>query len=114
MNNLAQQPCEACTPDSPRATDAEISEYMQQLPKWRITEYEGIKHLERIFTFENFVQALAFANRIGDLAEEAGHHPAILIEWGKASVSWWTHSIGGLHRNDFIMAARTDRAYTAI
>ena len=113
MNNLAQQPCEACTSDSPRATDAEITTYMQQLPNWTITEHDGIKHLERTFTFENFVQALAFANRVGGLAEEAGHHPTILIEWGKASVSWWTHSIGGLHRNDFIMAARTDRAYTA-
>lgn len=114
MNNLAQQPCEACTPHSPRATDTEITAYMQQLPNWHITEHEGIKQLERTFTFENFVQALAFANRVGDLAEEAGHHPVILIEWGKASVSWWTHSIGGLHRNDFIMAARTDKAYTAL
>ena len=114
MNSLAQQSCEACTPDSPHATDAEISEYMQQLPEWRITEHDGVRHLERTFTFENFVQALAFANRVGKLAEEAGHHPAILIEWGKASVSWWTHSIGGLHRNDFIMAARTIEASTVL
>ena len=114
MNNLAQQSCEACTPDSLHATDAEIHEFMQHLPDWRITEHEGIKHLERTFTFENFVQALAFANRVGDLAEAAGHHPAILIEWGKASVSWWTHSISGLHRNDFIMAARTNEAYTVL
>ena len=114
MNNLARQSCEACTPDSPHATNSEITAYMQQLPGWTITEHEGIKHLERTFTFENFVQALAFANRVGDLAEEAGHHPAILIEWGKTSVSWWTHSIGGLHRNDFIMAARTDEVYVSL
>ena len=55
-----------------------------------------------------FAQALAVTNRVGEQAEEEGHHPALLTEWGKVTVSWWTHKIGGLHQNDFIMAARTD------
>jgi 4a-hydroxytetrahydrobiopterin dehydratase len=64
-----------------------------------------------VFTFGNFAQALDYTNRVGTLAEEAGHHPALLVEWGKVTVSWWTHKIKGLHRNDFIMAARSDEAY---
>jgi 4a-hydroxytetrahydrobiopterin dehydratase len=69
---------------------------------------EGIKSLERAFKFGDFAQALAFTNKVGEQAEEEGHHPALLTEWGKVTVSWWTHKIGGLHQNDFIMAARTD------
>ena len=68
-------------------------------------------HLERVFQFPDFAQALAFTNRVGALAEEEGHHPALLTEWGKVTVAWWTHAIGGLHRNDFIMAAKTDQIY---
>ena len=58
--------------------------------------------------FKNFEQALQFTNKLGTVAEQQNHHPAILTEWGKVTVSWWTHKIGGLHKNDFIMAARTD------
>lgn len=69
---------------------------------------DGISHLERTFRFKNFAQALAFTNRVGELAESEGHHPQLLTEWGKVKVSWWTHIIRGLHQNDFIMAAKTD------
>ncbi len=68
-------------------------------------ERDGIANLERVFRFRNFAEALAFTNRIGALAEEEGHHPAILTEWGRVTVSLWTHKIHGLHRNDFVMAA---------
>ena len=61
--------------------------------------------------FKNFVQALAFTHRVGELAEEQDHHPALLTEWGKVTVTWWTHAVKGLHRNDFIMAAKTDELY---
>jgi 4a-hydroxytetrahydrobiopterin dehydratase len=71
-------------------------------------ERKGTKRLERTFKFENFAQALSFTNKVGEQAEEEGHHPALLTEWGKVTVTWWTHKIGGLHRNDFIMAAKTD------
>jgi len=67
--------------------------------------------LEKAFQFKDFRQALAFTNRIAQLANEADHHPAILTEWGKVTVTWWTHKIKGLHKNDFIMAAKTEQAY---
>ncbi len=68
----------------------------------------GIARLERRYAFGNFLEALDFTNRVGREAQDEDHHPALLTEWGAVTVSWWTHNIGGLHRNDFIMAARTD------
>jgi 4a-hydroxytetrahydrobiopterin dehydratase len=61
--------------------------------------------------YKNFVEALHFTNKVGELAETEGHHPSLLTEWGKVTVTWWTHKINGLHRNDFIMAAKTDELY---
>ena len=100
--------CVACRKGEPIATDQEIIEYRQQVPTWEVVEVYGIKRLRRTVTFADFAEALAFTNRVGELAEAEGHHPALLTEWGKVTASWWTHKIGGLHRNDFIMAARTD------
>ena len=71
-------------------------------------EYDGVKRLERSYKFKDFAQALSWTNQVGQLAEAEGHHPALLTEWGKVSVTWWTHKIGGLHRNDFIMASKAD------
>ena len=79
-----------------------------QVPEWDLVEIDGVKRLRRVFTFDDFPQALAFTNAVGRIAEEEGHHPALLTEWGRTTVSWWTHKIRGLHRNDFIMAAKTD------
>ena len=109
MSTLAQQRCVACRKGEPSLTDAEIAELHPQLPEWQIVERDGIKRLERVFTFKNFAQALAFTNKVGEIAEAEGHHPALLTEWGKVTVTWWTHVIRGLHRNDFIMAAKTDQ-----
>jgi 4a-hydroxytetrahydrobiopterin dehydratase len=110
---LTTMKCEVCRTGAPKVTDAEIAQYHPQVPQWNIVERDGIAHLERVFTFKNFVEALAFTNKVGELAEEEGHHPALLTEWGKVTVAWWTHKIGGLHHNDFIMAAKTDQAYKA-
>jgi 4a-hydroxytetrahydrobiopterin dehydratase len=82
---------------------------MPQLLGWQITEVSGIERLEKSFPFKNFAQALHFTNQVGAVAEQANHHPAILTEWGRVTVSWWTHKIAGLHVNDFIMAAKTDQ-----
>ncbi|GIT24315.1 MAG: hypothetical protein CM1200mP41_03590 [Gammaproteobacteria bacterium] len=71
----------------------------------------GIEQISRIYAFDNFVDAIAFTNRIGDLAETEGHHPALLTEWGRVTVRWWTHKIRGLHRNDLIMGAKSDALY---
>ena len=111
MEELTQLKCTACRGGDPTLTDAEIAGLQPQVPEWRVIEVDGVKRLERVFTFNDFVAALAFTNMVGDLAEEEGHHPAILTEWGKVTVTWWTHKIKGLHRNDFIMAAKTDELY---
>jgi 4a-hydroxytetrahydrobiopterin dehydratase len=111
---LASMKCEACRADSPRATEAETAGYMAELPDWTIEQHDGVGRLTRIFKFKNFVDALAFTNRVGALAEEAGHHPLLTTEWGRVTVQWWTHKIKGLHVNDFIMAARTDEASSQV
>ena len=107
---LAAERCAACRPDSPQVGKPEAAALLASLPGWEIVVEDGIEQLAATFDFQNFVAALAFANRVGDLAEAADHHPVIVVEWGKASVRWWTHAIGGLHRNDFIMAARCSLA----
>jgi 4a-hydroxytetrahydrobiopterin dehydratase len=108
VSRLAGERCLACRPGAPPVTEAELRELAPQVAGWRIVEREGIRRLERAFTFPDFAAALSFTNRVGALAEEEGHHPAILTEWGRVTVTWWTHAIGGLHRNDFVMAAKTD------
>ena len=108
MRDLARMDCVPCRGGVPNLSEIEVRELQPLVPEWRVTEAEGVQHLERVFKFKNFAQALAFTNKVGEIAEAAGHHPAILTEWGKVTISWWTHAIQGLHRNDFIMAARTD------
>jgi 4a-hydroxytetrahydrobiopterin dehydratase len=105
---LASERCEACRADSPRVSDAESEELLAQLSGWSIVAEEGVPRLTRSFKFKDFVTALAFTNEVGRLAEEAQHHPRLVTEWGAVTVQWWTHSIRGLHRNDFILAARVD------
>ncbi len=106
--SLNTERCVACRADAPRVTDAEAAELRAQIPDWEIVEQNGIPALRRVYSFSDFAAALAFTNRVGALAEEEGHHPALLTEWGRVAVSWWTHKIRGLHRNDFVCAARTD------
>lgn len=108
MEPLLKEKCTACRRDSPRVTEAEIRELQPQIPEWKLVERDGIERLERVFPFANFAEALDFTNRVGALAEEEGHHPAILTEWGRVTVDLWTHKIRGLHRNDFIIAAKID------
>jgi len=108
MDDLKQFQCVACRGGEPTLTAEEISALHPQVPEWEVIEIDGILRLQRAFKFKNFVQALDFTNRVGVLAEEQGHHPALLTEWGRVTVSWWTHKIKGLHKNDFIMAAKTD------
>src|SRR5436190_15849427 len=108
METLSQMHCVACRRGAPTVTDAEIAELHPQIAEWEIVEVDGVQRLRRVFAFADFAEALEFTNRLGALADEEGHHPALLTEWGRTTVSWWTHKINGLHRNDFIMAAKTD------
>ena len=111
MNNLAVGKCVACRAGEPMLTDAEIENLLPQVHQWQVKEVDGVKRLEKVFKFKDFVQALEFTNKVGAAAEAEGHHPLIITEWGRVTVQWWTHVIKGLHRNDFIMAARSDEAY---
>jgi 4a-hydroxytetrahydrobiopterin dehydratase len=108
MSELEGMKCVACRGGEPQITPEEKERIRPQVPEWQIVEREGIECLERTFKFQNFVEAMRFTNAVAAIAETEGHHPAILTEWGKVTVSWWTHKIRGLHRNDFIMAAKTD------
>lgn len=111
-DSLAKGVCEPCRKGAPQVRPREMEALRPQVPSWNVLERDGVQRLERAFEFPDFAGALAFTNRVGALAEEQGHHPALLTEWGRVTVGWWTHKIGGLHRNDFVMAARTDEAFT--
>ena len=106
MPPLANEQCEEINAQSTLATPEELTEMKAQLPDWQIIN-DSMDKLECVFRFRTFAQALAFTNAVGSAAEEQNHHPRIVTEWGKVTVTWWTHFLGGLHRNDFIMAART-------
>lgn len=109
MTPLDQAHCEACQAGAPHVSDSELPALRQQIPDWNIEVRDGVMQLEKRYLFKNFKHALAFTNAVGASAEAEGHHPGLLTEWGKVTVTWWSHSINGLHRNDFIMAARTDQ-----
>ncbi len=111
MSQLTSERCVPCRGDVPPATEAEIRDLKPLVPDWALVEREGIRRLERVFQLPNFAEALAFTDRVGALAEAEGHHPALLTEWGRVTVTWWTHKLRGLHRNDFIMAAKTDALF---
>ena len=113
MVELDKQSCEACRADAPRISDEELKQLMPSIPDWQVIDVDGVKQLQREFKFSDFAEAMAFTNRVGEIAEDENHHPAILTEWGKVTVTWWSHKIKGLHKNDLIMAARTDAAHAA-
>lgn len=106
--NLAELKCIPCRGGDPGLADAEIAELMPNIPDWQLVAWDGIPQLQRIFKFKNYTQALEFTNKVAAVAEEQDHHPLIVLEWGRVTVQWWTHVVKGLHKNDFIMAAKTD------
>ncbi len=110
MTELRQQQCTACRSDATPVADGELDQLMLELPNWQLEVVEGVKQLEKQFRFPDYAQSIAFALRVGELAEAEDHHPSILIEWGRESVNCWTHAIQGLHINDCICAAKSDHA----
>ena len=114
MVELALERCTACRRDSPSVSDSEIAELLPHTPEWVLIDREDVPKLDREYRFRDFAQSLHFTNRVGQLAEEEGHHPRLTTEWGKVRVTWWTHKIRNLHRNDFVMAAKTDEVYAAL
>jgi 4a-hydroxytetrahydrobiopterin dehydratase len=103
--------CIPCRRGEPKLSDAEIDTLLPEVPAWEVVTEGGIPQLRRSYKFKNFARALDFTNMVGALAEEQDHHPAILTEWGRVTLFWWTHVIGGLHQNDFISAAKSDALY---
>lgn len=108
MTNLAAGKCIPCRGGDPSLTDAEIADLQPQIPEWQLVEVDGIKRIQRIFKFKNYIEAVAFTNKIAMTAEKEDHHPLIVLEWGRVTIQWWTHVVKGLHQNDFVMAAKTD------
>lgn len=108
MNQLSNEECEPFGNITAKLLHTEIVDLLQQLPSWNLVSRDGVDHLEKIFRFRNFKEALEFTIKVGKLAEQVNHHPVILTEWGRTTVTWWTHSLKGLQRNDFILAAKTD------
>ncbi|MEM8831935.1 MAG: 4a-hydroxytetrahydrobiopterin dehydratase [Cyanobacteria bacterium P01_G01_bin.19] len=113
MTELQQQKCVPCEGNVAAATAEEIDSYKKQVPDWNLVTENSELRLQRVYQFSNFQKALAFTNLVGEIAEAQGHHPTLLTEWGKVTVTWWTHAINGLHQNDFIMAAKTDEVWSS-
>lgn len=115
MTTLASERCEACHKDAPKVPESEEAALLEQIPEWRLLDVDGVKRLQRVFRFSQrnggWRPAVDFTNRVAGIADAEDHHPAILTEWGRVTVTWWTHAIRGLHRNDFVMAAKTDELY---
>ncbi|MDA0263693.1 MAG: 4a-hydroxytetrahydrobiopterin dehydratase [Chloroflexi bacterium] len=111
MAGLNNEKCEACRRDSPSVTEEEVAQLKPEVPEWDLIYENGIPKLDRVFKFKDFQRALDFTNQLGALAEDQGHHPRLITEWGRVQVTWWTHKIRNLHRNDFVMASKTDYVY---
>lgn len=105
---LANERCEACQADAPRVPDDEAQALLAEIPGWDLVTVRDVPRLKKVIRVDGWEPAVDLANQIADLASAADHHPSILIEWGKVTVQWWTHAIHGLHRNDFVMAARVN------
>jgi len=106
MSTLASKTCVPCRGDVPALKGNQLHDLSHQLPNWNVVDDH---HLTRSFKFQDFQKALDFVNRVGAIAEEQGHHPDILLTWGKAEITIWTHKVDGLTESDFILAAKIDQ-----
>jgi Pterin-4a-carbinolamine dehydratase len=109
--DLVTSSCEACRVDAPVLENKEIQELLSQIPSWKVFEEDDTKKIICSFIFLNYDDSRNFLNKVADLAEVEDHHPEIILEWGKVTVTWWSHKIKGLHKNDFICASKTDALF---
>tara|TARA_B100001057_G_scaffold380554_1_gene386276 strand:+ start:7 stop:354 length:348 start_codon:yes stop_codon:yes gene_type:complete len=108
MIDYTKQICEACRFDAPEVPNKEIESFLNQNLGWELSKDVNFKQLKKSFLFKDFILAQKFSNLIGELAESEGHHPSLLVEYGKVTVRWWSHKINSLHKNDLILSAKTD------
>jgi 4a-hydroxytetrahydrobiopterin dehydratase len=108
MTDFSSEKCIPCRAGEAPLSAREIDAWLPSLPDWQIVEQDGVLRLQRVFKFKDYAQAVQFTNQVAAIAEEENHHPLIVLEWGKVTVQWWTHVVRGLHKNDFIMAAKTN------
>ena len=108
MNDLSSQSCEACQIDAPKVPQDQIQILLSEINGWFLIE-EPINKIQKIFSFKSYKDSVDFSNKVASLADDEDHHPQIVLEWGKVTVIWWSHKIEGLHKNDFICAAKTDK-----
>ena len=109
LMSLAEKNCVPCKGGTPPLKGKATEDLQREVPEWIVVNEH---HLRRTFKFPDFVSALAFVNKVGEVAEKEGHHPDILLSWGKAEITTWTHSVDGLTESDFILAAKIDRIKT--
>ena len=107
VSDLAESSCEACRIDAPLVSDDEASVLIKEIEGWYLID-DGVKKLKKEFNFSSYSDSKDFTNKVADMADQEDHHPQIILEWGKVTVIWWSHKIKGLHKNDFICAAKTN------
>ena len=112
MSDLASQKCTPAKADAPHVTHDEVTAYLEQIPGWQVTKEEDLNKLRKTYFFKAYKDAVGFVDRVAAVADEQDHHPVIVLEWGRVTVTWWTHVLRGLHVNDFIMAAKTEALAT--
>ena len=108
MSDLASNTCEACRIDAPKVSDDEVNILLKEIDNWDLI-HEEVKQLKKTFSFSSYKESVDFSNKVSKMADIVDHHPTITLEWGKVTVVWWSHKIKGLHKNDFICAAKTDQ-----
>lgn len=111
MNDLTQSKCEACSIDALPLFPEEIEALMSDVEGWKLIYESNIKKLKRVFETKNYTKSMKFTNEVAALAESEDHHPMLIVEYGTVTVVWWSHKIKGLHKNDFIMAAKTSAIF---
>ena len=113
MSDLSDKKCEACTIDAPLVNSDDYPELLKELEDWYIEE-DSINKLVKTYNFANYADSVSFTNKIADLAEAEDHHPKIVLEWSSVKLEWWSHKIKGLHLNDFICAAKSDKVFNSL
>jgi 4a-hydroxytetrahydrobiopterin dehydratase len=108
VNDLSSQSCEACQIDAPKVPQDQIQILLSEINGWVLID-EPINKIQKVFSFKSYKDSVDFSNKVASLADDEDHHPQIVLEWGKVTVIWWSHKIEGLHKNDFICAAKTDK-----